>query len=124
MCPGYEDGLDGAVSIGLPVLLKYGSEWMKNEAASRKKNETPPTETGACNEGRWFGLVQDFGHSTDPKKPGFSDVSDAERKDTSFASGRRKLPNHFDPRREPGRIFRQHQIPGASDYEEMISRWE
>lgn len=31
MCPGYEDGLDGAVSIGLPVLLKYGSEWMKNE---------------------------------------------------------------------------------------------
>ncbi|CAJ1418435.1 unnamed protein product [Effrenium voratum] len=31
MCPGYEDGLDGAVSIGLPVLLKYGSEWMKQE---------------------------------------------------------------------------------------------
>jgi len=25
MCPGYEDGLDGAVSIGLPVLLKYGT---------------------------------------------------------------------------------------------------
>ena len=25
MCPGYEDGLDGAVSIGLPVLLKYGA---------------------------------------------------------------------------------------------------
>ena len=34
MCPGYEDGLDGAVSIGLPVLLKYGSEWMKQEASS------------------------------------------------------------------------------------------
>lgn len=31
MCPGYEDGLDGAVSIGLPVLLKYGSDWMKQE---------------------------------------------------------------------------------------------
>jgi len=31
MCPGYEDGLDGAVSIGLPVLLKYGSDWMKKE---------------------------------------------------------------------------------------------
>ena len=24
MCPGYEDGLDGAVSIGLPVLLTLG----------------------------------------------------------------------------------------------------
>ena len=24
MCPGYEDGLDGAVSIGLPVLLMLG----------------------------------------------------------------------------------------------------
>merc|ERR1719231_1378184 len=31
MCPGYEDGLDGAVSIGLPGLLKYGSDWMKKE---------------------------------------------------------------------------------------------
>eukprot|EP00440_Ansanella_granifera_P063877 gb/GFBE01069251.1/.p1 GENE.gb/GFBE01069251.1/~~gb/GFBE01069251.1/.p1 ORF type:complete len:517 (+),score=133.03 gb/GFBE01069251.1/:1-1551(+) len=31
MCPGYEDGLDGAVSIGLPVLLKYGSDWMKQD---------------------------------------------------------------------------------------------
>lgn len=31
MCPGYEDGLDGAVSIGLPVLLKYGSDMMKKE---------------------------------------------------------------------------------------------
>eukprot|EP00437_Effrenium_voratum_P043516 CAMPEP_0181476594 /NCGR_PEP_ID=MMETSP1110-20121109/41785_1 /TAXON_ID=174948 /ORGANISM="Symbiodinium sp., Strain CCMP421" /LENGTH=513 /DNA_ID=CAMNT_0023601877 /DNA_START=63 /DNA_END=1604 /DNA_ORIENTATION=- len=31
MCPGYEDGLDAAVSIGLPVLRKYGSEWMLNE---------------------------------------------------------------------------------------------
>lgn len=31
MCPGYEDGLDGAVSIGAPVILKYGSEWMKKE---------------------------------------------------------------------------------------------
>ena len=27
MCPGYEDGLDGAVSIGAPVITKYGSEW-------------------------------------------------------------------------------------------------
>lgn len=31
MCPGFEDGLDGACSIGLPVILKYGSEWMKKE---------------------------------------------------------------------------------------------
>lgn len=31
MCPGYEDGLDGAVSIGAPVILKYGSDWMKKE---------------------------------------------------------------------------------------------
>lgn len=31
MCPGYEDGLDGAVSIGAPVILKYGSDWMKSE---------------------------------------------------------------------------------------------
>lgn len=31
MCPGYEDGLDGAVSIGAPVILKYGSEWMMKE---------------------------------------------------------------------------------------------
>jgi len=31
MCPGYEDGLDGAVSIGAPVITKYGSEWMKKE---------------------------------------------------------------------------------------------
>jgi len=31
MCPGYEDGLDGAVSIGAPVILKYGADWMKKE---------------------------------------------------------------------------------------------
>jgi alkylation response protein AidB-like acyl-CoA dehydrogenase/predicted heme/steroid binding protein len=31
MCPGYEDGLDGAVSIGAPVIMKYGSDWMKKE---------------------------------------------------------------------------------------------
>lgn len=30
-CPGYEDGLDGACSIGVPVVLKYGPEWMKKE---------------------------------------------------------------------------------------------
>eukprot|EP00416_Gambierdiscus_australes_P035009 CAMPEP_0171104872 /NCGR_PEP_ID=MMETSP0766_2-20121228/61488_1 /TAXON_ID=439317 /ORGANISM="Gambierdiscus australes, Strain CAWD 149" /LENGTH=516 /DNA_ID=CAMNT_0011565575 /DNA_START=47 /DNA_END=1597 /DNA_ORIENTATION=- len=28
-CPGYEDGLDGACCIGVPVILKYGTEWMK-----------------------------------------------------------------------------------------------
>jgi len=28
-CPGYEDGLDGACSIGVPVILKYGADWMK-----------------------------------------------------------------------------------------------
>lgn len=33
MCPGYEDGLDGACSIGFPVLLKYGADWMKKEIA-------------------------------------------------------------------------------------------
>lgn len=31
MCPGYEDGLDAAVSIGAPVILKYGSDWMKKD---------------------------------------------------------------------------------------------
>jgi len=30
-CPGYEDGLDGACSIGVPVILKYGPEWMKQK---------------------------------------------------------------------------------------------
>jgi len=29
LCPGYADGLDGASSIGLPVVIKYGPEWMK-----------------------------------------------------------------------------------------------
>eukprot|EP00928_Gymnodinium_smaydae_P028758 TRINITY_DN2184_c1_g1_i6.p1 TRINITY_DN2184_c1_g1~~TRINITY_DN2184_c1_g1_i6.p1 ORF type:complete len:441 (-),score=108.29 TRINITY_DN2184_c1_g1_i6:1502-2740(-) len=29
MCPGFEDGLDGACSIGMPVVLKYGADWMK-----------------------------------------------------------------------------------------------
>jgi alkylation response protein AidB-like acyl-CoA dehydrogenase/predicted heme/steroid binding protein len=28
-CPGYEDGLDGACSIGVPVIIKYGEDWMK-----------------------------------------------------------------------------------------------
>jgi len=31
MCPGYEDGLDGACSIGVPVIIKYGSDWMKQD---------------------------------------------------------------------------------------------
>lgn len=31
MCPGYEDGLDGACSIGVPVIVKYGPDWMKKE---------------------------------------------------------------------------------------------
>lgn len=30
-CPGYEDGLDGACSIGVPVIVKYGADWMKQE---------------------------------------------------------------------------------------------
>jgi len=30
-CPGWEDGIDGANSIGVPVILKYGSDWMKQE---------------------------------------------------------------------------------------------
>lgn len=31
MTPGYDDGLDGANSIGVPVVLKYGADWMKKE---------------------------------------------------------------------------------------------
>merc|ERR1712151_1208743 len=31
MCPGYEDGIDGACSIGLPVVIKYGPNWMKEK---------------------------------------------------------------------------------------------
>jgi len=31
MTPGYEDGLDAACSIGVPVIIKYGPEWMKKE---------------------------------------------------------------------------------------------
>lgn len=31
MTPGYEDGLDAACSIGVPVVIKYGAEWMKEE---------------------------------------------------------------------------------------------
>eukprot|EP00746_Dinoflagellata_sp_MGD_P164061 gnl/MRDRNA2_/MRDRNA2_92481_c0_seq1.p1 gnl/MRDRNA2_/MRDRNA2_92481_c0~~gnl/MRDRNA2_/MRDRNA2_92481_c0_seq1.p1 ORF type:complete len:517 (+),score=120.37 gnl/MRDRNA2_/MRDRNA2_92481_c0_seq1:76-1626(+) len=34
-CPGYEDGLDGANSIGLPVVLKYGPDWMKKEVCPK-----------------------------------------------------------------------------------------
>jgi len=30
-CPGWEDGIDSANSIGVPVIIKYGSEWMKKE---------------------------------------------------------------------------------------------
>jgi alkylation response protein AidB-like acyl-CoA dehydrogenase/predicted heme/steroid binding protein len=30
-CPGWEDGIDGACSIGVPVIIKYGAEWMKEE---------------------------------------------------------------------------------------------
>jgi len=30
-CPGYEDGLDAACSIGVPVITKYGAEWMKEK---------------------------------------------------------------------------------------------
>lgn len=30
-CPGYEDGLDGACSIGVPVIIKYGADWLKKE---------------------------------------------------------------------------------------------
>eukprot|EP00732_Lithocolla_globosa_P003582 Lithocolla_globosa_v1_NODE_2945_length_1815_cov_5.456250.p1 type:complete len:422 gc:universal NODE_2945_length_1815_cov_5.456250:1366-101(-) len=33
MTPGFEDGLDGAVSIGLPCVLKFGSPKMKQEIA-------------------------------------------------------------------------------------------
>jgi len=28
-CPGWEDGIDGANSIGVPVIIKYGADWMK-----------------------------------------------------------------------------------------------
>jgi len=30
-CPGWEDGIDSASSIGVPVILKYGADWMKKE---------------------------------------------------------------------------------------------
>jgi alkylation response protein AidB-like acyl-CoA dehydrogenase len=30
-CPGYEDGLDAACSIGVPVIIKYGPDWMKEQ---------------------------------------------------------------------------------------------
>jgi len=30
-CPGWEDGIDGANSIGVPVINKYGAPWMKEE---------------------------------------------------------------------------------------------
>jgi len=29
-CPGWEDGLDAACTIGVPVVIKYGSDWMKD----------------------------------------------------------------------------------------------
>lgn len=29
-CPGWEDGLDAACTIGVPVIIKYGSDWMKD----------------------------------------------------------------------------------------------
>lgn len=28
-CPGWEDGMDAACTIGVPVIIKYGSDWMK-----------------------------------------------------------------------------------------------
>lgn len=28
-CPGWEDGIDAACSIGVPVIIKYGADWMK-----------------------------------------------------------------------------------------------
>jgi len=31
MCPGWEDGIDAANSIGVPVVIKYGPSWMKDE---------------------------------------------------------------------------------------------
>lgn len=30
-CPGWEDGIDAACSIGVPVVIKYGPTWMKEE---------------------------------------------------------------------------------------------
>lgn len=30
-CPGWEDGIDGACTIGVPVILKYGADWMKEQ---------------------------------------------------------------------------------------------
>jgi len=30
-CPGFEDGLSGGNIIAVPVILKYGTEWMKKE---------------------------------------------------------------------------------------------
>lgn len=38
MCPGYEDGLDGAVSIGLPVLLTLGAD-AAAERTRRKREQ-------------------------------------------------------------------------------------
>merc|ERR1719359_2592730 len=35
MTPGYDDGLDGANSIGFPVVLKYGPDWMKEMLTPR-----------------------------------------------------------------------------------------
>merc|ERR1719359_660326 len=35
MCPGYEDGIDAANSIGFPVMLKYGAPWMKEMLTPR-----------------------------------------------------------------------------------------
>jgi len=31
MCPGYDDGLDAACTIGVPVIIKYGADWLKQE---------------------------------------------------------------------------------------------
>lgn len=30
-CPGFEDGLDAACSIGVPVIIKYGNDWQKEQ---------------------------------------------------------------------------------------------
>jgi alkylation response protein AidB-like acyl-CoA dehydrogenase len=31
MCPGWEDGIDAANSIGVPVIIKFGADWMKEQ---------------------------------------------------------------------------------------------
>merc|ERR1712176_1108415 len=41
MCPGFDDGLDAACSIGLPVVIKYGDQLHKDLCvASTFRGET------------------------------------------------------------------------------------